>query len=87
MVVKATVRRVPDSYLKLVKRFPLIHIRDEAHLDEAIAFLSDLLRAGARSGDAGIPGCLDRSGCRLRGRAHSDADVSEADVLRELMPL
>ena len=44
MVVKATARRVPDTYLKLVKRFPLIHIRDEAHLDEAIELLGELLR-------------------------------------------
>ena len=50
MVVRATARRVPDTYLKLVKRFPLIHIRDGAHLDEAIELLSDLLR---RSGIRG----------------------------------
>jgi hypothetical protein len=36
MPVKTTARRVPDTYLKLVKRFPLIHIRDEVHLDEAL---------------------------------------------------
>ncbi len=44
MAVKATVRRVPDTYLKLVKRFPLIHIRDEVHLDEALELLNELLR-------------------------------------------
>ena len=44
MVVTSTSRRVPDTYLKLVKRFPLIHIRDEAHLVEALELLSDLLR-------------------------------------------
>ena len=39
MAVKASAQRVPDTYLKLVKRFPLIHIRDEAHLDEALELL------------------------------------------------
>ena len=85
MGVKATARRVPDTYLKLVKRFPLIHIRDEPHLDEALDVLNELLR---QDRDAGIQEYLDVLTDLVA--AYEDehvpiADVSEADVLRELM--
>ena len=85
MAVKATARRVPDTYLKLVKRFPLIHIRDEAHLEEAIELLSELLR---RERDQGTQEYLDVLTDLVA--AYEDEhvpmpDVSEADVLRELM--
>lgn len=82
MAVKATSRRVPDAYLELVKRFPLIHIRDERHLDEALEVLNELLR---HDRDQGIPEYLDVLTERVA--AYEDehvpiADVSEADVLR-----
>jgi HTH-type transcriptional regulator / antitoxin HigA len=85
MVVKVTARRVPDSYLKLVKRFPLIHIRDGAHLDEAIELLSDLLR---QERDQGTQEYLDVLTDLVAAYEHEHVpmpDVSEADVLRELM--
>jgi HTH-type transcriptional regulator / antitoxin HigA len=43
---KTTVRAgaVPDSYLKLVKRYPLISIRNENELDAAQAVIDALLR-------------------------------------------
>ncbi len=77
--------RVPDTYLKLVKRFPLIHIRDDAHLDEAIELLSGLLR---QERDQGAQEYLDVLTDLIA--AYEDEhvpmpDVSEADVLRELM--
>jgi HTH-type transcriptional regulator / antitoxin HigA len=85
MVVKAMVPKVPASYLKLVKRFPLIHIRDEAHLDQALELLSELLR---RERDEGVQAYVDVLTDLVA--AYEDthvpmADVSEADVLRELM--
>lgn len=85
MVVNASARRVPDTYLKLVKRFPLIHIRDEAHLDEALELLNELLR---RERDLGAQEYLDVLTDLVA--AYEDQhvpmpDVSEADVLRELM--
>ncbi len=85
MVFKATVRRVPDSYLKLVKRFPLIHIRDEAHLDEAIAFLSDLLRQERDQGTQEYLDVLTDLVAAYEDEHIPMPDVSEADVLRELM--
>jgi HTH-type transcriptional regulator/antitoxin HigA len=85
VAAKNSSRRVPDSYLELVKRFPLIHIRDDAHLDEALDVLNTLL---ARDGDAGAKEYLDVLTDLVR--AYEDEhvaipDVSEADVLRELM--
>jgi HTH-type transcriptional regulator/antitoxin HigA len=82
---KSASRRVPDSYLELVKRFPLIHIRDDTHLDEALAVLNGLL---ARGGDAGTQAYVDVLTDLIE--AYEDGhvairDVSEADVLRELM--
>jgi HTH-type transcriptional regulator / antitoxin HigA len=78
-------RRVPDSYLELVERFPLIHIRDDAHLDEALEVLNGLL---APDEDAGAQEYLDVLTDLIR--AYEDEhvaipDVSEADILRELM--
>ena len=85
MVVKATARRVPDTYLKLVKRFPLIHIRDEAHLDEAIELLSDLLRQERDQGTQEYLDVLTDLVAAYEDEHVPMPDVSEADVLRELM--
>ena len=76
---------MPDTYLELVKRFPLIHIRDDAHLDEALDVLNTLL---AQDGDAGAKEYLDVLTDLVR--AYEDEhvaipEVSEVDVLRELM--
>ncbi len=85
MVVKATVRRVPDTYLKLVKRFPLIHIRDEAHLDEAIELLGDLLRQERDQGTQEYLDVLTDLVAAYEDEHVPMPDVSEAHVLRELM--
>ncbi len=80
-----TAHDVPDTYLKLVKLFPLIHMRDEAHLDEALDVLNELLR---QDRDEGAEAYLDVLTDLIA--AYEDAhvpiaDVSESDVLRELM--
>jgi HTH-type transcriptional regulator / antitoxin HigA len=85
MAVRTAARRVPDTYWTLVKRFPLIHLRDEAHLDEALEMLNGLLR---QDRDAGAQEYLDVLTDLIA--AYEDEhvpmpDVSEADVLRELM--
>jgi HTH-type transcriptional regulator/antitoxin HigA len=38
-----------DEYLALVRAFPLAHIRDDAHLDAAMAVIDRLLDKGDRS--------------------------------------
>jgi HTH-type transcriptional regulator/antitoxin HigA len=85
MAVKPDPRRVPDSYLKLVKRFPLIHIRDEAHLDEALELLQELLRRERDDGAQAYLDVLTDLVAVYEDEHVPIADVSEADVPRELM--
>ena len=85
MAVKATTPRVPDTYWKLVKRFPLIPIRDEAHLDEALAVLNGLLRQDRDDGAQAYLDVLTDLVAAYEDEHVPMADVSEADVLRELM--
>ncbi len=85
MVIKAAARTVPDTYLKLVKRFPLIHIRDDAHLAEAIALLSDLLRQARDQGTQEYLDVLTDLVAAYEDEHVPMPDVSEVDVLRELM--
>ncbi len=85
MAVKSTVHRVPDTYLKLVKRFPLIHIRDDAHLDAALELLSELLRQERDVGTREYLDVLTDLVAAYEDEHVPMPDVSEADVLRELM--
>ena len=70
---------------KLVKRFPLIHVRDEAHLDEALAVLNELLRQDRDEGAQEYLDVLTDLVAAYEDEHVAMADVSEADVLRELM--
>ncbi len=85
MAVKSTAHSVPDTYLKLVKRFPLIHIRDEALLDEALELLSELLRHERDRGTQEYLDVLTDLVAAYEDEHVPMPDVSEADVLRELM--
>ena len=85
MAVKAATPRVPDSYWKLVKRFPLIHIRDDAHRDEALAVLDGLLREDRDEGVQEYLDVLTDLVATYEDEHVAMADVSEADVLHELM--
>ncbi len=49
---------LPDSYFELVRRFPLVSIRDDAQLDRASAMLKDVLQMDYE-GDAGTGAYLD----------------------------
>src|SRR5262245_56470871 len=85
MAVKAAALRVPDTYLKLVKRFPLIHLRDDVHLDEALAILNGLLRQDRDEGAQAYLDVLTDLVAAYEDEHVPMPDVSEADVLRELM--
>ncbi len=85
MSVKAPTVVMPASYFKLVKRFPLVKIRDEAHYDEAAELIDRLLRMDLDEGEGAY---LDVLADLVV--AYEDANVtfpksSEADILRELM--
>ncbi len=85
MGVKPIARRVPDTYLRLVKRFPLIRIRDEPHLDEALHVLNELLRQDPEAGTQEYLDVLTDLIAAYEDEHIPIADVSEADVLRELI--
>src|SRR5439155_5028374 len=55
--VRAAARRPPDTYFRLVRRFPLTVIADDKHLDRAVALIDELLDRPRR--DAGEQAYLD----------------------------
>ena len=85
MTVKAAPWTQPDTYLRRVREFPLLHIRDDRHLKAAIEVMDGLL---CEDLDEGSREYLDAL-TDLIG-AYEDAnvaipDASPEDVLRELM--
>ena len=76
---------MPDSYFKLVERFPLPHIRSLRHLGQAIALVDELLQKHV---DRGAQEYLDALSDLIATYEDEHApipDASESDVLRELM--
>ena len=81
-----TVSRVaPDSYLDLIRKFPLRSIRTEAELDAAQIVLDGLLRRKLNAGGEQYLGALTDLIEVYEDRAHPIPDAPEADVLRLLM--
>jgi HTH-type transcriptional regulator / antitoxin HigA len=83
--VKAANRTLPDTYFERVRRFPLTHIRDDAHLDAAQGVIDGLLREEL---DLGAQEYLDALTDLVETyeAAHvTIPDAPEADVLRELV--
>lgn len=78
-------RRLPDSYYELVKRFPLTHIRDEAHLDAAQEVIDRLLEDELDRGGREYLDALTDLVETYEDEYHPIPDASEADVLRFLM--
>ncbi len=79
------VKTAPASYFKLVERFPLASIRDDAHLKRAQTILDELLRARP---DKGTELYLDALTDLVESyeTVHEPArEISEGDLLRELM--
>lgn len=73
------------SYYQLVKKFPLVSIRDNAHLALALALVEELLK---RDLDEGADSYLDvLTGLieAYESKSSPIPDASEADILRELM--
>ncbi|HEX4589652.1 MAG TPA: helix-turn-helix domain-containing protein [Gemmataceae bacterium] len=50
MAVRTRTRKPPDTYFRLVRRFPLTVIADDAHLERAILLIDELLDLPARDG-------------------------------------
>lgn len=79
------VKTAPASYFKLVERFPLASIRDDAHLKRAQAILDELLRVRPDKGTELYLDALTDLVERYEAVHEPARAVSEGDVLRELM--
>jgi HTH-type transcriptional regulator/antitoxin HigA len=85
MGTKPKTQPMPDSYFKLVRRFPLVHIRDDAHLDAAHQLIDDLLQEDLDLGAQEYLDVLTDLVETYEDKHVPIRDASEADVLRELM--
>lgn len=89
MVTTATRRKVQDSYLRLVKRFPLKTIKSQAEHDRCVAFLSQLAIQGSR--DEGTVQYMDTLGQLIEdyekgaGLQMDLSHLTPVDALRHLM--
>lgn len=85
MAVRNQQSSMPDSYFDLVKKFPLTHIRNSRHLEQAIELVDELLQKNL---DRGAQEYLDALSDLIASFEDDKApipDASESDVLRELM--
>ncbi len=81
----STPRTLPDTYFKLVKRFPLTRIKDDEHLAQAQVFLDHLL---SQQLDEGGDAYLDALSDFIENYEAENEPASDAppeDVLRELI--
>src|SRR5947209_10559811 len=84
--VRTTARRPPDTYFRLVRRFPLTVIAADNHLDRAVALIDELLDRPQL--DAGEQAYLDALTTLVESYETDHVpmpDVSGVAVLRSLM--
>jgi len=84
-MLKANTAVVTDSYLDLIREFPLRSIRSERELDAAQAVLDRLLRSPRDAGSEQYLGALTQLVEVYEHKTHPIPDGSEANVLRTLM--
>jgi HTH-type transcriptional regulator/antitoxin HigA len=85
MAAKVAPKRLPDTYFKLVRQFPLAHIRDDRHLDSAQMMIDRLLTEDI---DAGAQEYLEVLTDLVENYEDEHViipDASEAEVLGELI--
>jgi HTH-type transcriptional regulator/antitoxin HigA len=85
MAVRNVVRTLPDTYFELVRQFPLTHVRDDDHLDMAQERIDQLLQQDLDEGAQEYLDALTDLIETYEDQHHPIPDVSEADVLCELM--
>jgi HTH-type transcriptional regulator/antitoxin HigA len=85
MATRTTGRKIPDTYLELVKEFPLTHIRDDAHLRRAEAVMHRLLEEDLDEGAREYLDVLVDLVEKYEDEHVLIPEASEADVLRLLM--
>jgi HTH-type transcriptional regulator/antitoxin HigA len=85
MAVKTRGRKLPDSYFRLVRRFPLTQIRDDEHLQAAEEVIDRLLEQRLDEGGEQYLDVLTDLVENYEDQHESIPDAGEADVLRELI--
>src|SRR5262245_45383112 len=85
MAVKNNLQSVSDTYFELIRRFPLITIKNDAHLDEALAVIDSLTAEELDGGGEAYLEVLTRLVEDYEDEHAPIPDASEADVLRLLM--
>ena len=76
---------VPDAYYELVKKFPLVPIRDDDHLAQACAAIDGLLRRNLDEGESAYLDVLSDLVHRYEQEHHPLPSVSPAGMLRYLL--
>lgn len=75
-----------DSYLDLVRAFPLVSIQSDEHLEEAQQFMDELLRkADLDSGSATYLDTLSDLVAAYEDEHHAIPPAADADLLRHLL--
>jgi len=85
MATRAKPRPIGDTYFKLVREFPLVPIRDDEHLEQAIAVINRLLTQERDDDEEAYLNVLTDLVEAYEDEHVPIGDASEADVLRELM--
>ena len=80
----ATNRQMPDTYFKLVRRFPLMRIANDNDLADALAIADDLLTHELDAGEETYLGALSALIQVYESEYHPIPDATPAEVLREL---
>jgi HTH-type transcriptional regulator/antitoxin HigA len=85
MSIKTIARALPDTYFELVKVFPLIHIRDDDHLNDAMGAIDRLLRMDLDEGGREYLDALTDLVEVYEGENVPIPTAPPAGVLRQLM--
>lgn len=85
MGLKVANKPLPDTYFNLVREFPLTHIRDDGHLDEAQGMIDRLLERKLDRGSQAYLDALTDLVEVYEDEHISIPDAPAADVLRVLM--
>ena len=85
MAVRTAGVDLPDTYFDLVRAFPLVHIRDDAHLDDALGMIEELLASDPDEGTQAYLDALTDLVEVYEAEHVRIPDASGADVLRALM--
>jgi HTH-type transcriptional regulator/antitoxin HigA len=85
MGARVATHHIPDTYFDLVRRFPLLHIRDTDHLEAAIAVIDELLQKDLDEGAQAYLDALTDHVEIFEGENIPIPDAPASDVLRELM--